>query len=307
MTLYSKEGTMQGCPLAMLQYAIAIFPLITRLKDPSSHKQCWYADDSSCAGRLMRIKEWFLLLLEIGPSYGYFAEPSKSVVVVKDRYFCEAQSLFADMDVAVVVASRFLGGCVGRESEVHAFVRSKVESWVVCVERLAKAARTYPQLAYAAFTHSLSCEWTYLQRVVTGCDDEYIPLRNVIQRVFIPALLGREILQSEHELFDLPAKKGGLALSDPVATAAAAYRVSLAATSVLQEAVRTGANVTMAEHYAQCKTVTTAWLKEKEAEQTSRFEQLLADMPVATQRTLRRIVNGKASGWLSVLPLQADG
>ena len=87
MTLYSKEGTTQGCPLAMLQYAIAIFPLITRLKDPSSHKQCWYADDSSCAGRLMRIKEWFLLLLEIGPSYGYFAEPSKSVVVVKDRYF----------------------------------------------------------------------------------------------------------------------------------------------------------------------------------------------------------------------------
>ena len=95
----------------MLQYAIAIFPLITRLKDPSSHKQCWYADDSSCAGRLMRIKEWFLLLLEIGPSYGYFAEPSKSVVVVKDRYFCEAQSLFAEMDVAVVVASGFLGRC----------------------------------------------------------------------------------------------------------------------------------------------------------------------------------------------------
>ena len=144
----------------------------------------------------MRIKEWFLLLLEIGPSYSCFAEPSKSGVVVKDRYFCEAQSLFADMDVAVVIASRFLGGCIGRESEVHAFVCSKVESWVVCVEPLAKAARTYPQSAYAAFTHSLSCEWTYLQRVVTGCDDEYIPLRNVVQRVFTPALLGREILQS---------------------------------------------------------------------------------------------------------------
>ena len=37
------------------------------------------------------------------------------------------------------------------------------------------------------------------------------------------------------------------------------------------------------------------------------FDQKLADMPVASQRTLKRIVKGEASGWLTVLPLQADG
>ena len=37
------------------------------------------------------------------------------------------------------------------------------------------------------------------------------------------------------------------------------------------------------------------------------FEQLLVDMSVATQRILKRIVNGEASTWLTVLPLQADG
>ena len=33
----------------------------------------------------------------------------------------------------------------------------------------------------------------------------------------------------------------------------------------------------------------------------------MSDMPTAQQRTLRRIVKGEASGWLTVLPLQADG
>ena len=84
------------------------------------------------------------------------------------------------MEVMIVPASPFLGGCVGHKSEVYEFVHSKVRGWVDGVECLAKAAHRYPQSAYAAFIHSLSCEWTYLQHVVTGCDDEYILLCDTI-------------------------------------------------------------------------------------------------------------------------------
>ena len=105
------------------------------------------------------------------------------------------------------------------------------------MECLAEAARSYPQSAYAAFTHSLSAEWTYLQCVVTGCGNEYISLRYTIQSLFPPAVFGREVLQREHEVFTLPAKIGGLALADPVSTEATAYKVSKAASSVLQEAM----------------------------------------------------------------------
>ena len=52
-----------------------------------------------------------------------------------------------------------------------------------------------------------------LQHVVIGCDNEYIPLHDTIRQVFTPALLGQEVLQREHELFSLPAKKGGLVLT----------------------------------------------------------------------------------------------
>ena len=195
----------------MLQYAIAIYPLITHLKDPISHKHCWYADDSSCAGELLCNKEWLLLLLKLGPSYGYFTEPSKSIIILKEEHLDEAKRLLSNLDVEVTLASTFLGGCIGRESKVCAFGQSKVARWVNGVQCLVKAARSYPQSTNAAFTYSLSMEWTYLQCLVTGCDNEYVPLRGTIQRVFTPAVLGREVLRREHKLFALPAKTESLA------------------------------------------------------------------------------------------------
>ena len=92
-----------------------------------------------------------------------------------------------------------------------------------------------------------------------------------------------------------------------MSTASTAYEVLKTAISILQEVIRTGENASMVTHNAQCKAVTLAWMKEKELDQTRKLDQLLTDMPVSKQRTLRHIVKGKASGWLMVLPLQADG
>ena len=97
-----------------VMYAIGVFPLISRLKDPVRYKQNWYADDSACAGSLLCIRE-LLQLLEIGPSYGYFAEPSKRVIVVKEQHFEEAKIIISNLQVEVALASRFLGGCIGNE------------------------------------------------------------------------------------------------------------------------------------------------------------------------------------------------
>ena len=71
------------------------------------------------------------------------------------------RSTFANMEVSVVSASRFLGRCIGCKSEVHEFICSKVKGWVAGVECLAKAKCCYPQSAYTTFTHSLLSECTY--------------------------------------------------------------------------------------------------------------------------------------------------
>ena len=84
--LVSREGTTQGCPLATLAYAIAILLLIQQLKNPTLHTQNLFVDDSACSGLLINIRRWFDRLLTEGPSYGYFAEPLKSTLVVKEEH-----------------------------------------------------------------------------------------------------------------------------------------------------------------------------------------------------------------------------
>ena len=125
--------------------------------------------------------------------------------------------------------------------------------WVKSVEQLVAVARTYPQSAYCAFTHSLSCEWSYLQRVIEGYDEEYFHLCDTIQHVFTPAVLGREVLERKHELFTLPVKLGGFALTAPLKSASHAFSISMEATSILQVAVQTGEEVSMAEHTTKCR------------------------------------------------------
>ena len=83
-----------------------------------------------------------------------------------------------------------------------------------------------------------------------GCDDECVPLCNVIRHVFTPTVLGCEVLVQEHELFSLSVRYGGLALTDPVSTATNAFRISKASTTVLQKPVKSGNPVNIADHDA---------------------------------------------------------
>ena len=158
-----------------------------------------------------------------------------------------------------------------------------------------------------AFTRSVSCEWAYLQRVVNGCDVEFQRLRDTILHVFTPAVVGREILEKEHDLLELPARFGGLALADPVKTASQAFAVSQEATRLLKDAVFTGADIDMADHMAHCERTVTAAAKERDDLFTRRSSQLIASLPPLAQQTLSRIVKGNASGWLTVLPLRQEG
>ena len=179
-----------------------------------------------------------------------------------------------------MLSSRFLGGCVGTADGIRQYVSSKIDTWVQCLERLAEAARAYPQSAYSAFTHSVSCEWAYLQRVVNGCDEEFQTLRDTVRHGFTPAVVGREILEKEHDLLELPARFGGLALADPVKTATQAFAVSQEATRLLKDAVFTGADIDMADRMAHCQRTVTAAAKERDELFARRSSQLIASLPL---------------------------
>ena len=102
--IVSKEGTTQGDPMGMLMYAIGTIFLIRNLKGPD-WCQNWYADDSSCMGKLENVRRWFDILRMDGPKWGYYPEPTKSYLIIKPGLETEARRNFQDLNVQLIAAS----------------------------------------------------------------------------------------------------------------------------------------------------------------------------------------------------------
>ena len=87
----SSEGTTQGDPLAMAMYALAVRPLIGKLKsDAPRVKQVWYADDATGAGTCDDLKKWWDSLQVHGARYGYHPNAAKTNLVMKVEHAARA-------------------------------------------------------------------------------------------------------------------------------------------------------------------------------------------------------------------------
>ena len=166
---------------------------------------------------------------EIGPSYGYFPNPSKTVLIVKENFNMPmARALFEKTGVKVTLnGDRHLGAVIGSKE------KDKVSRWVKDVEELARIAKDEPQLAYSAYTKGLSHRWTYVQRTISDISQLFKPLEAAISisQKFIPAMLGREISETYRDIIALPLRLGGLGIANPVTTSEAEYRASTAISS----------------------------------------------------------------------------
>ena len=191
----------QGDPLSMMLYAVAVLPLIRSLVDSCEWVQNWYADDSSCVGELSSVRRWFDKLLIGGPAYGYFPEPSKTVLVVGSSDLERASDLFRDLGISVVTGSRFLGGFVGERSLAADFVSNKVRVWCECIQSLSDVAISEPQASFAALARSLQFEWNHIQRVIPECGALFAPLLHAINSIFYLSLFGGTVSENEIALF----------------------------------------------------------------------------------------------------------
>ena len=75
---------------------------------------------------------------------------------------------------------RQLGAALGSRSFTEEYVTSKVAEWIKEVENLATIAACQPHAAYTAFTQGLSGKWTHLTQTVSGTNDLFEPLEEVI-------------------------------------------------------------------------------------------------------------------------------
>ena len=97
-----------------------------------------HAEGSACAGKLSQIRLWFDKLIQLGPAYGYFAEPIKSVVVVAPQDEDVAKDCLKDLGITVSSGHRFLGGVIGTQEYCRNFMKQKVEYWMECVTKVSK-------------------------------------------------------------------------------------------------------------------------------------------------------------------------
>ena len=204
-------------PSRWLLYALATLPLINRAKlSAGSATQCWFADDAGAGGKLQDLFNWWCVLAEKGPLYGYFVNPPKTWLVVKDCCFASATALFNNSGIQITTEGRpLLGAPLGNVDYCTSFLQSKSSSLVQEVRTLAKIARTEPQAAYSAFTHGLAGKWNYLTRVSPTFREFLEPLESTIRTEYLASLTGRCISDLERNLLHLPARLGSLAVCNP--------------------------------------------------------------------------------------------
>ena len=306
-TIPSEEGTTQGNPLAMAMYAIAILPLIQRVK--CEVKQAWYADNATAGGRVDQLRSWWDKVLKIGPEYGYLANPTKTWLIVKEEYLSAAAEAFHNTGVQITSqGKRYLGAALGTASFVEAYVGLQVEKWVLEIERLASIASSQPHAAYTAFTHGLAASWNYVSRTIPDIGDLLDPVEKAIRHKLLPALTGRSAVSDlERELFSLPVHLGGLNIANPSKNAArqhnASTQISAPLTALIIHQSSSYSQSMKIEQQREKQQIKNDQRKERENQAATLYRQL----PEQMQRAMDCASEKGASSWLSTLPIAEHG
>ena len=216
--MWSQEGTTQGDPLAMAMYGIGTQPLIDHLKTSTSTLQVWYADDSAACDNLLKLRNWWNELNELGPCYGYFPNSTKTCLLVKPQYYSEAVEIFAGSGIIIKSDGiENLGGAIGSPEFIQNVTEKKVASWCEELKSLSSIAKSYPQAAYAALTHGVMSHWMYYFRTVDCSNADILqPLEDTLLLNLIPSITDRNPPgELERDLLALPTSMGGLGLPKP--------------------------------------------------------------------------------------------
>ena len=139
--------------------------------------------------------------------------------------------------------------------------------------------------------------------MIPDCTNHFVPLRNVLNDSFYPALLGGPTSTHELCLFALPAIFGGLGISDPVESALMAFSSSREGASVLVDAIHGATEFCVTAHLEQLARVCHDVSGRRKEYAQSVLSSVLESLPSPTCRSIKRAIDFQTSGWLTVLPL----
>ena len=99
--LHIKEGATQVDTLSMVAYGLGTPSIIRDLRTiHPSVTQPWYADDAGAGGKISDMQHHLNEPMVRGPPWGYFTEPTKSILVLSPQNFPQAEAFFWGYGVA---------------------------------------------------------------------------------------------------------------------------------------------------------------------------------------------------------------
>ena len=141
----------------------------------------------------------------------------------------------------------------------------------------------------------------FRQRVISGSEDLFKPLRFAIVSSFLPSLCGFSITENEASLLCRPAKYGGIGILDPVQTAPSHFNLSKEATCVISQELIGGSIFDLSHHDFS---IQAAIQKKVENEKlwSSDTHSLLETFSESRKKTIERKLDHRYSGWFQFYP-----
>ena len=201
-----------------------------------------------------------------------------------------------------------LGSPVGKPDYIADFVSQKVKQWVGEIEKLAEIADSQPHAAYGAITHGLSSKWSYLSRTTPDIDHLLVPIEASIRTTLLPKLTGHDAPNDvERRLFSLPARLGGLNITDPSSFANDQFNASQQVTKPLVDLILSESQSYPYEVLAEQIDVKST-IKSRRRHLGLVAAQVIRESLTPPLQLAMDLAQEKgASSWLTALPLEEHG
>ena len=116
------------------------------------NKMVGFADDVTASGNLEALRRWWDTLMQIGPNYGYYSQPTESWLIVKENKLEKAVRMSGGTNVQISTEdNQHLGALIGTEKNNKNHINDKISEWMKEINMLTDITTTYLQAAYTNY------------------------------------------------------------------------------------------------------------------------------------------------------------
>ena len=181
-------------------YGIALTPLLKHLatcyseRDP---KMVAFADDLTSTWRLSKLRSWWKILLNVGPKYGHFRKPNKTILIIKPEYESKAVEVFNNTNIKTTSSGqRHLGAVIASELYRKECIEQIVSKWRDELLLLLKIAEIQLQAAYSANIHGFKSKYNFFDRTIPTTQNHMKIIKDILRKpvAYLPSSVNHQFL-----------------------------------------------------------------------------------------------------------------